>query len=69
MQSRDVQAKCSEAAEAIATAPIEQWPGWALYLLERLDDILCERYMDCERDRMLEQVERILQARVQQGRW
>lgn len=69
MQTGDVRAKCDEAAKAIATLPIEQWSGWALYLLERLDDILCERYMDCKRDRMLEQVERILQERVQQGRW
>jgi hypothetical protein len=69
MQASEVQTKCDQAAEAIATAPIEQWPGWALYLLERLDDILCERYMDRERDRMLEQVECILQARVEQGRW
>jgi hypothetical protein len=69
MQSSELRAKCDQAAEAIATAPIEQWPGWALYLLERLDDILCGRYMDRERDRMLEQVECILQARVQQGRW
>ena len=69
MRPSEVQAKCDAAAEAIATAPIEQWPGWALYLLERLDDVLRERSMDHERDRMLEQVECILQARVQQGRW
>jgi hypothetical protein len=69
MQPSDVRAKCDGAAKAIAMLPIEQWSGWALYLLECLDDILCERYMDDERDRMLQQIERILQGRMQQGRW
>ena len=69
MQTRDVQAECDEAAKAIAALPIEQWPGWALYLLECLDDILCERHMDQERHRTLEQIERILQGRLQQGQW
>lgn len=65
----DVQQKCDEAVQAIAALPIEQWPGWALYVLERLDTISCERHMDQERRRMLEQVERILQERLRQGRW
>jgi hypothetical protein len=69
MRPSDVQAKCDEAAQGIATSPVEQWSGWALYLLERLDGILCEEHTDCERERMLEQVACILQARVQQGRW
>lgn len=65
----DIQAKCDEAAQAIAALPIEQWPGWALYLLEHLDAILCEKHTDQERHKMLEQVERILQGRLQLGRW
>lgn len=69
MQTSDVRVKCDEAAKAIATLPIEQWSGWALHLLDCVDDILCERYMDSERDGILERVERILQARIQQGRW
>jgi hypothetical protein len=36
MNQADVKAKCDAAAAAIATLPIEQWPGWAVYVLEGL---------------------------------
>jgi len=37
MNKQEIMAKCDAAAEAIATLPVEQWPGWAVYLLEALD--------------------------------
>lgn len=70
-----VQVTVDRASLAIATLPVEQWPGWVTYLLEALESEMEKqdwRAAEYGRDaqwRLLEAVKASLETRLDAGRW
>ncbi len=62
-----VQSAMHTAAMALAQLPSEEWPGWIAYLCETLEQMVEGQDLDIEA--VLQEVEHLLQARVQHGSW
>jgi hypothetical protein len=61
----DVERALDAAADAVATAPPEQWAGWVRYFLEAL-----EAQADIQQYRTaLEDVREDVTIRIERGRW
>ena len=64
-----------QAARAMATLPRNQWPGWAMYLLETLDSEMAKQLggpVEYGRDaqyRLLSAIKDSIEARLETGRW
>ena len=65
-----VKAACDQAVQAIAALPIEEWPGWVLYILGALaaEPEHPGWHPRAQRE-MLDAVEHSLRTRLMYGHW
>lgn len=66
MALTDVEEAVEQAAEAVATLPFQDWPGWITYLMIALEE---EHPPEAVTRENLEAVQAAIEDRLREGHW